>query len=219
MVLGLAVIALGFTSCKDEKAVEAEKTVDSYVMYVDSLGNVASEDARENWDGIEATYQIKSGDAQAALANMKDNTAAQERLAAATAKYEAMKAKYEAEVQENAKVAVSANPKQQLRNALFGEGKIGDDMNFSWVNKDNILGIYQNFVNTVDTNKDVYSREDWDEVKLMYEALDSRKNTVEKEGLSGEDNRKIAGLKLKFAPMYTVNRMGAKSGEMKRAKE
>ena len=219
MVLGLAVIALGFTSCKDEKAVEAEKTVDSYVMYVDSLGNVASEDAKENWDGIEATYQIKSGDAQAALANMKDNTAAQERLAAATAKYEAMKAKYEAEVQENAKVAVSANPKQQLRNALFGEGKIGDDMNFSWVNKDNILGIYQNFVNTVDTNKDVYSREDWDEVKLMYEALDSRKNTVEKEGLSGEDNRKIAGLKLKFAPMYTVNRMGAKSGEMKRAKE
>ena len=219
MVLGLAVIALGFTSCKDEKAVEAEKTVDSYVMYVDSLGNVASEDAKENWDGIEATYQIKSGDAQAALANMKDNTAAQERLTAATAKYEAMKAKYEAEVQENAKVAVSANPKQQLRNALFGEGKIGDDMNFSWVNKDNILGIYQNFVNTVDTNKDVYSREDWDEVKLMYEALDSRKNTVEKEGLSGEDNRKIAGLKLKFAPMYTVNRMGAKSGEMKRAKE
>ena len=219
MVLGLAVIALGFTSCKDEKALEAEKTVDSYVMYVDSLGNVASEDAKENWDGIEATYQIKSGDAQAALANMKDNTAAQERLAAATAKYEAMKAKYEAEVQENAKVAVSANPKQQLRNALFGEGKIGDDMNFSWVNKDNILGIYQNFVNTVETNKDVYSREDWDEVKLMYEALDSRKNTVEKEGLSGEDNRKIAGLKLKFAPMYTVNRMGAKSGEMKRAKE
>lgn len=219
MVLGIAVIALGFTSCKDEKAVESEKMVDSYVMYVDSLGNVTSEDARENWEGIEATYQLKSGDAQAALANMKDNTAAQERLAAATAKYEAMKAKYEAEMQENAKVAVVANPKQQLRNALFGEGKIGEDMNFNWVNKDNILGIYQNFVNTVDTNKDVYSREDWDEVKLMYEALDSRKNTVEKEGLSGDDNRKIAGLKLKFAPMYTVNRMGAKNGEMERAKQ
>lgn len=219
MVLGIAVIALGFTSCKDEKAVESEKMVDSYVMYVDSLGNVTSEDARKNWEGIEATYQLKSGDAQAALANMKDNTAAQERLAAATAKYEAMKAKYEAEMQENAKVAVVANPKQQLRNALFGEGKIGEDMNFNWVNKDNILGIYQNFVNTVDTNKDVYSREDWDEVKLMYEALDSRKNTVEKEGLSGDDNRKIAGLKLKFAPMYTVNRMGAKNGEMERAKQ
>lgn len=219
MVLGIAVIALGFTSCKDEKAAEAEKTVDTYVMYVDSLGNVASEDARANWDGIEATYQLRSEDAQAALANMKDNAAAQARLEAATAKYEAMKAKYEAEMIEKAKVIVAANPKQQLRNALFGEGKIGEDMNFAWVNKDNILGIYQNFVSTVETNKDAYSREDWDEVKLMYEALDSRKNTVEKEGLAGEDNRKIAGLKLKFAPMYTLNRMGAKSGEMKRAKE
>jgi hypothetical protein len=57
-----------------------------------------SEDAKENWEGIETTYQLKSEEAQAALANMKDNTAAQERLAATT-KYEAM-AKYEAEVQE-----------------------------------------------------------------------------------------------------------------------
>jgi hypothetical protein len=219
MVLGIAVIALGFTSCKDEKAQQAEKTVDTYVMYVDSLGNVASEDAKANWQGIEATYQLRSGDAQAALANMKDNAEAQERLDAATAKYEALKAKYEAEMQENTQVAVAANPKQQLRNALFGEGKIGDDMSFTWVNKDNILGVYQQFVSTVDTNKDAYSREDWDEIKLMYEALDSRKNTVEKEGLSGDDNRKIASLKLKFAPMYTVNRMGAKSGEMKKAKE
>ena len=216
MVLGIAVIALGFTSCKDEKAVQAEKTVDTYVMYVDSLGNVASEDAKANWQGIEATYQLRSGDAQAALANIKDNAEAQERLDAATAKYEALKAKYEAEMQEK---AMAANPKQQLRNALFGEGKIGDDMSFTWVNKDNILGVYQQFVSTVETNKDAYSREDWDEVKLMYEALDSRKNTVEKEGLSGEDNRKIAGLKLKFAPMYTLNRMGAKSGERKKAKE
>jgi hypothetical protein len=70
-------------------------------------------------------------------------------------------------------------------------------MNFSWVNKDNILGIYQNFVNTVDNNKDAYSREDWDEVKLMYEALDSRKIQLKRRS-SGDDNRKIAGLKLKF---------------------
>ena len=170
MVLGIALIALGFTSCKDEKAVEAEKSVDTYVMYVDSLGNVTEDEARANWEGIETTYQLRSEEAQAALANMKDNAEAQARLEAATAKYEAMKAKYQAEVKENAAAAVSTGvkSKQQLRNALFGEGKIGEDMSFNWVNKDNILGVYQNFVNTVDTNKDAYSREDWDEVKLMY---------------------------------------------------
>jgi hypothetical protein len=219
MAFGIAVIALAFTSCKDEKAEQAEKSVDTYVMYVDSLGDVASEDAKANWQGIEATYQLRSGDAQAALANMKDNVEAQERLNVATAKYEALKAKYEADMQETAQAAVPANPKQQLRNALFGEGKMGEDMNFSWVNADNIHNVYQQFVHTAEDNKDRYSREDWDEIKVMYEALDSRKNTVEKEGLSSEDNRKIAGLKAKFGPMYTLNRMGAKSGEMKRAKE
>lgn len=219
MVFGIAVIALVFTSCKDEKAEEAEKSVDTYVMYVDSLGNVDSEDAKANWQGIEATYQLRSGNAQAALANMKDNTEAQQRLDAATLKYDALKAKYEADMQENAQAAVPANPKQQLRNALFGEGKMGEDMNFNWVNAANIHNVYQQFVHTAEDNKDRYSREDWDEIKVMYEALDSRKNTVEKEGLSSEDNRKIAGLKAKFGPMYTLNRMGAKSGEMKRAKE
>ncbi|MFV8269753.1 hypothetical protein ACNQGP_07430 [Flavobacterium sp. GT2N3] len=219
MVFGIAVIALVFTSCKDEKAEQAEKSVDTYVMYVDSLGNVASEDAKANWQGIEATYQIRSGDAQAALVNMKDNAAAQERLNTATAKYEALKAKYEADMQETEQAAVAANPKQQLRNALFGEGKMGEDMNFNWVNAANIHNVYQQFVHTAEDNKDRYSREDWDEIKVMYEALDSRKNTVEKEGLSSEDNRKIAGLKAKFGPMYTLNRMGAKTSEMKEAKE
>ena len=108
---------------------------------------------------------------------------------------------------------------QKLRNALFGEGKIGDDMNFNWVNASNIHRVYQQFIHTAEDRKDSYSREDWDEVKLMYEALDSRKNTVEKEGLTAEDNRKIAGLKFKFAPMLKLNRMGAKSEEMKEAKQ
>lgn len=225
LALGIALIAIGFTSCKDEKAEKADKKVDTYVMYVDSLGNVTTEDARENWEGIEASYQLRSGEAEAAIAEMKDKAEAQARLDASRAKYEALKAKIEAEKAE-AKVAAAATAtatspsnKQQMRNALFGEGKMGEDMNFSWVNAANIHNVYQQFIHTVENNKDKYSREDWDEIKVMYEALDSRKNTVEKEGLSSEDNRKIASLKLKFAPMYTLNRMGAKSGEMKRAKE
>lgn len=218
LILGLGLIALGFTSCKDEKQEQAEKTVDTYVVYVDSLGNVATEDAETNWEAIDAAYQLRISNAEAALENLKDKEKAQERINASKAKYEELKAKLEAEKPEPA-VAVAVTPKQKMRNALFGEGKIGDDMNFDWVNAANIHGVYQQFVHTVEDNKDSYSREDWDEIKTMYEALDSRKNTVEKEGLSSEDNRKIAGLKLKFAPMYTLNRMGAKSEEMSKAKK
>ncbi|MET0760632.1 MAG: hypothetical protein ABWZ56_09445 [Flavobacterium sp.] len=217
LFLGLAVIAVGFTSCKDEKETQAEKSVDTYVVYVDSLGNVADADAKANWEAIDASYQLRVSEAEAALENLKDKEKAQERINASRAKYEALKAKMEADMQAAAPAPV--NPKQQLRNALFGEGKIGDDMNFDWVNKDNIHSVYQQFIHTAENNKDSYTREDWDEVKLMYEALDSRKNTVEKEGLSSDDNRKIAALKFKFGPMLKANRMGAKTEEMKEAKE
>lgn len=210
----VTLLVLGLTSCKDEKQEKAQKTIDSYVAYVDSVKNVSADNLKENWKNVEAEYDRKSQEAQSALADLKDNSAATEKINASKIKYEEFK---------NEMTTVFAppapSPKQQLRDALFGAGKIGDDMNFSWVNAQNIHSVYQQFVHTVENNKDKYSREDWDEVKLMYEALDSRKNTVEKEGLTAEDNRKIAGLKIKFAPMYTVNRMGAKSEENKEAKK
>ena len=217
LVLGLAIIAIGFASCKDEKAEQAEKKVDSYVVYVDSVSTLNENDASQEWDGIESSYQMRSDEANAALVDIKDNAEAQAKLDATKAKYAALKAKVEAKKMADA--AAQPSSRQKMRNSLFGEGKIGDDMNFSWVKANNIHEVYQQFIHTVEDNKDKYSREDWDEIKLMYEALDSRKNTVEKEGLSSEDNRKIAGLKIKFAPMYTLNRMGAKSEEMKDAKQ
>jgi len=211
-ILGFAVIAMGFVSCKSEEETNAEKTVDTYVVYVDSLGNVASADAKANWASIEAEYQRRTAEAEAALANMKDRDKAQERLDASRARYEELKMKVQAEI--DAEKPASGG----LRTTLFPGGAVGDDMKFEWVNKDNIREVYENFVETVQDNKDSYSREDWDEIKLLYEALDTRKNTVEKEGLSSEDNRKIAAAKIKFAPMYTTNRMGAKSEENQEAK-
>jgi hypothetical protein len=215
LVLGMAVIALGFTSCKDDKTEAANKTVESYVVYVDSLENVAVEDAKANWSAIEASYEVRSNQADAAIMDLKENAEAKARIEASRAKYAALQARMNADMQ----AAVAPSSKQQIRNSFFGEGKVGDDMNFDWVNKDNILSVYRGLIHTAEDNKDSYSREDWDEIKLIYEALDSRKNTVEKEGLSSSDNRDIAGLKFKFAPMLKVNRMGAKSEEMRDAKK
>ena len=45
------------------------------------------------------------------------------------------------------------------------------------------------------------------------------KTPLKMKDLTSSDNRKIAGLKLKFAPMYTLNRMGAKSEENTKAKQ
>jgi hypothetical protein len=214
LLSGIALIALCLTSCKDEKQEQAQKKIDAYVTYVDSVKNIKADELKADWKDVDAEYDRRAQEAELALADLKDNSAATEKVNTSKVKYEEFKKDITTVL-----APPAPSPKQQLRNALFGEGKIGEDMSFAWVNAQNIHSVYQQFVHTVENNKDSYSREDWDEIKLMYEALDSRKNTVEKEGLTSEDNRKIAGLKVKFAPMYTLNRMGAKSEETAAAKK
>ena len=213
LLLGAAVIVFGFSSCKNEQEEKAQKTVDSYTTYVDSVSNIAEADVKANWEAIATRSEQQLAEAKAALAELKDRAKAEEKLTAAETKYNEWKTKVEASV------AAESDPKASLRNSLFGEGKVGADMKFDWVNKDNIHSTYQNLIHTVENNKDKYTREDWDEIKLLYEALDNRKNTVEKEGLSSEDNLKIAGLKIKFAPMLKVNRIGEKAQENSDAKK
>jgi hypothetical protein len=91
-------------------------------------------------------------------------------------------------------------------------------MSFSFATSENLLSIYENFVNTVDDNKNNYSREDWDEIKVLYEALDTRKNVVEKELPDGHDF-KIAKLKIRFSLIKATHRGGTKAEENKAAKE
>ena len=152
IVSGIALIALGFASCKDEKQEQAKKTIDSYVTYVDSVKNVAADDLKADWKDVEAEYNRRAENAQLALADIKDNAAETERINASKMKYEEFKTGMAATL------APPVSAKQQLRNALFGEGKIGDDMSFAWVNAQNIHSVYQQFVHTVEDNKDSYSR-------------------------------------------------------------
>jgi len=215
LIVAFVVSATVFTACKETDKQMAEERVDSFTNYVDSLSNVAANESAEKWDEIEVGYEKAKIDAEASFADATDKDKYQERLDRANMKYEEYKAKVVAEKERLA----GENTKMAIRKTLLGEEYTGADLTFDWVNKDNILNVYDNFVTTVDKNKDSYSREDWDEIKLIYEALDTRKNTVEKEGLTSSDNLKIAGLKLKFAPLYTTNRIGAKSEENAEAKQ
>ena len=217
ILLGAAILTLGLTSCKGNEDEMRVKRVDTYTVYVDSIGNVAAADAKSNWAAIDAEYDRRIMDADAAIAEMSDKTAAQERLDASKARYQALKDKYNAELE--AEKAAMADPKMQFRDRFFGAGKLGKDMNFDWVNEDNILTAYNDFNNAFDANKDNFSREDIDMVKAMYEALDSRKNTVENEGLSTKDNLKIAELKLKLGPKMKMVRATAKADENAEAKK
>jgi hypothetical protein len=198
-------------SCKNENQTNAEKVVADYENYVDSINNITVTEMESRWDYIENDYQLRKLATENALVAIEDREDLQEKIILSNEKYDLYRTNY-LEHQEK-------NQKPLLRTTLFGSNDIGNDTTFPWVNKDNILSVFDKFTSTVTENKDAYSREDWDEIKMLYEALGTRKNTVEKEGLSSSDNMKIASIKVKFAPMLAINRAGEKSKENAEAKE
>lgn len=213
--LSIAVVLISLTSCQNEQEKKTEKLTNNYIKFVDSVANIDQDKALENWNTIQETYELKTTELNNEIDKLENKSVWNEKINAATFRYEEcqkklmdIKVKNELETS-----AISA------RKALFGNEYVADDLTFQWINKSNILKVYKQFTTTVTNNKDYYSRQEWDQIKMFYEALDNRKNTVEIEGLTSEDNNQIALLKLKFAPMFTLNRMGAKSSENSEAKE
>jgi hypothetical protein len=234
--LGLfSMILVGMVSCKNPQKELADKRITELESFVDSLKTLSPEDKETNWNTIASSFDTKSNNATEAIVALdeKDKPTAEGKVAASKARYDEYKATSNVEtgafpesLTETTTPAANkvdekaeSNPSAVLRSRLFGGGKIGNDMDFSWVNKDNILNVYDDFFSSYKEYKGEFTREDFDEAKLLYEALDSRKNTVEKEGLSAADNGKIAAIKLKLAPMFKINRMGAKSRENQESKE
>lgn len=199
-------------SCKNEKQTNAEKEVVAYETYVDSLNNIMITDLKTDWDSIENNHEKRKLAAENAIQEIEDRKELENKILVSNEKYELYKTSY---LIQQPKAVI----KSTIRTALFGSSDIGDDMMFTWVNKDNILKVYDAFTSTVEKNKATYSREDWDEIKLLYEALDTRKNTVENEGLTRTDNMKIASIKFKFAPLLKINRITSKAEENEEAKE
>jgi hypothetical protein len=217
--LGLLTLIITATvSCKNKEKELADQRINELEGLVDSLKTVSEENRNANYEAINTNFQDRNAKANEALMNVKeDKSVQQSKIDAANSNYKDYKVIVVTKPEPVAKVILSAN--QILRDRYFGAGKIGDDMNFDWVNKDNILNTYDKFFQFYKANKKDFSREDYDETKLMYEALDSRKNTVEKEGLTSVDNGKIASIKFKFSSMFGVNRMGAKARENTEAKQ
>lgn len=212
---GLLTILLAFVSCTSEQEKKAERLTDNYIRFVDSVAAIPTDEAAAKWDQIEKIYDKKTNQLNTEVDKLENKTAIDKKINEAEARYENFKI-----LIIEKKVILDANNEDlKEKKVLFGADYVSDNFKFEWVNKDNILAVYDHFVSTVSTYKDAYSREDWDEIKMLYEALDTRKNTIENEGLTSADNRKIAMLKIKFAPMFTFNRMGAKSDENATAKK
>ena len=219
LVLGAALMAAGFAACSNSND-PAKADVVILSQYVDSVVNLKPVYTMENWMTIDNGFQSRALNAEKNMASLaaEDKAAAE----ASKAKYAELKAKYEAKLKEAETAAkhAAATPdyRLMLRNKLFGEGVVGADMKFGFVTAKNIKDVYEKFVGTVTDNKNNYTREDWDEIKVLYEGLDNRKNEIEKE-LTGKDNMRIAGLKIKFATMKALRRTSEKVEENTKSKQ
>ena len=221
LMISASIVMAAFTACNDNTGNDQAKIdAASFNHYVDSVNKLPPVYTLDNWVAIDNGYQERALKAEAAVKTLAAEDKA--KTEASKAQYAALKATYDARLKENevAKTTVTTTPdfRQVLRNRLFGEGKIGDDMKMGFVTGSNILSVYQNFVDAVADNKNNYTREDWDEIKVLYEALDTRKNAVEKD-MTGSDNMKIAGLKIRFASIKATHRGGTKGEENAKAKE
>ncbi|MES2560163.1 MAG: hypothetical protein V4590_10505 [Bacteroidota bacterium] len=204
-------VMIGMIACTGRDK-GAEQSVKNLNVYIDSIERDHSNYYKDEnyWTAVESGYEEKRQQVEAKSAQMDDKL--RKEYAELQKEYAALKEKYNAE---HAKVS---NYRLVLRNALFGEGVIGDDVSFNFMTATNAESVYENFVNTISNNKDVYSREDWDEIKVLYEAMDTRKNVIEKE-LSSADNRSIAAHKIRFASIKALNRPASKAEENSSAKE
>lgn len=216
-VLTSAVVVASLVACESANT-EANKNADKVIIYVDSIQNLTPEYTSAYWSSLDKGYQDRVVVVQADMDKL--DTESRAKLDESIAKYNALKASYENNIREReqALASASADYKIALRNSLFGEGVIGSDMQFNYVTGKNLYDVYKRFVNSVQDNKDKYSREDWDEIKVLWEALDTRKNVVEKDAPNG-DNTRIGALKIKFGTIKALNRPGTKAEENKEAKE
>ncbi len=208
-------LLLAFTACTNAKKETAKYDVEVLTRYVDSVESVPPVVfSKTNWVEIESGFNERISRIDAGMANL--DVIEKERAEAIKAKFAAIKAGYEIKLKEAEVNLLPADEyKLTLRNNLFGEGRVGTDLNFDFVTPQNIVAVYETFIKTVVSNKDTYTSEDWDEIKALYEALDARKTVIEKD-LPTADNLKIAELKVKLATIKATNRTDAKSNEEKK---
>jgi hypothetical protein len=215
LIMIAAAIACNRSNDSNKHAVKDLRT---YVDSVDKTNPNYEDEAY--WTNVEQKYEEKRQQVDANASQLSEEE--RKDYEKVKSDYDQLKQKYVSEREKHQAEMAKANAwterKMFLRKSLFGEGVIGEDMNFSFMTAANALSVYENFVNAVDANAKEYSREDWDEIKVLYEAMDTRKNEIEKE-LKGKDNTKIAGLKMKFDRIRNTQRAGSKVEENTDAKE
>lgn len=200
VIIGIGLIAtVNFSACKtDDSATKADLAELS--NYVDSVKNVNPVYTETQWKMIDEGYQPRNTKVEQSMASLDD--ASKAKVEEDRKKYEALKASYEKKIKENE----DANKGQiALRVRLLGEGHPGPNNDFAFVTKDNIVSVYKNFVDKVRDNGDNYSDAEWIEIRLLWKALNDRKEAINS-NISTIDKITIDHLRVAYLAVKAVNK-------------
>lgn len=211
----ILLISVTLFSCEDANVKDAKNYVDNYADFVDSISIVSTKKLRDNWYKIESTYLEKKLQAQSSVETIGEFPELNEKLDKANSKFEELNIKHQIEAQKSEDLMI----KLDFRKSLFEGKEVEEDLNFQWVDKNNIADTYETFVNSVYKNITSFSSDEWKEINRIYNALETKKNILEFEGITTEDNLKIKGLKLKFEQLGKSNSFDFNSRSVKPLKK
>lgn len=190
----VSIIPWVFPECNHNE--QGIKAVDDLNAYVKEHADSADKYIDKSWDELERKFDEKKAQVEKDTSGMNEDIRAS--YYKAVRDWNSFKEDFLKRVAEKRKLA-EAN---SLRNSLTIEGVRSD---YSDLTAGNILSEYRHFVNTVETHKDEYSKEQWTVINVSWKNLNGRKKEIAKDITKG-DNKEITNLQLKYTSIKALNR-------------
>lgn len=152
--------------------------------------------ADRSWDELNASFEEKKAKLD------KDTAKMNEELRAEYYQVVDQWENYRAEHEQKAAEKRKTTQMDDLRKSLVLDGVRVD---YTDLTADKIETQYQHFVNTVEQNKDVYTKEQWQIINVNWQALNGRKRELEKD-LSASVKGEIVKQQVKYTAIKALNR-------------
>lgn len=186
-----------FMSCQSEVQRNAQTAIKSYSIFVDSVSTANFNETAVNWESIHTIYLDKKNAAEKSVALLQNNTELVAEIETIHSRFKSISAKIQPELE---RIALE-NAQYDFRASLLTNGDISDDLNMEWLNRRNIALVYQQFVRTVENQKDSFTATQWNEVERLFDAMDKRRIQLVKEGIKTDEAIDFEKLKSKYLSM------------------
>jgi Rps23 Pro-64 3,4-dihydroxylase Tpa1-like proline 4-hydroxylase len=189
--------------CTDQSKEKTHRSLNEFNAYVKEHKDASENYADQKWEDLEKEYNNKKADLDK-NANKMD----QEMKASydnAIADWDSFKNSY----------LLKQKEKEDQKRADELKAKLvpmGTNIDFSNIDSKNIAAVYDHFVNTVDKNKDFYSKEEWINITNYWKSLNDMETRLDQtHSIPKPDLRKIEGLQIKFVAIKALNKPFAES--------